>query len=318
VIVVADFWLLSVALLFSMHQISVRKGTLKADTLKGTFVSIATTAVMFSVISFVFLLQDSFWGYHFSGKFSDFLLLMIVAGLLHFFLARTVFYQCISRLGANVAATLATTRIFFAAILGYLLLGETVGPKLALAAVLVFAGVFVLTFHVVFDVYGIVLGLSTGFLTALASVFAREGMKTFPGVESAVIGTAVGYVSSLLAFYVFFYALRGVFCRPWRALKEVEDREKREEFKKGLENYLPFVAGGTFVGFGHLLRYVALSYCGVCLVETFVSMYPLFTYALSGIFVKKAEVFSLRFFASAALIISGTVVLLSVPVPVKL
>ncbi len=306
-----EVWLLSIALLFSMHQVSVRIGTLRADTLNGTLVSIATTAFIFSTISLFFVLR----GLRLNGNF---LAVMVLAGLLHFFLARTVFYQCISRLGANVAATLATTRIFFAALLGYVLLGETVSVKLALAGVLVFSGVCVLTFQVVSDLYGIALGLATGFLTAFASVFAKEGMVKFPGIESAAAGTAVGYIASLVAFLIFLNIVRNircvVGCVGGTKVKKVE-RVERKELKKEIRRYCPFFAGGVFVGFGHLLRYVALSYYSVCMVETFVSMYPLFTYLLSGIFVRRAEVFSLRFFASACLILAGAVVLLS---PVKL
>ena len=301
-----EVWLLSIALLFSMHQVSVRVGTLRADTLNGTLVSIATTALIFSVISLFFVLR----GLRLNGNF---LAVMVLAGLLHFFLARTVFYQCISRLGANVAATLATTRIFFAAVLGYVLLGETVSVKLALAGILVFSGVCVLTFQVVSDLYGIALGLATGFLTAFASVFAKEGMVRFPGIESAAAGTAVGYIASLVAFLIFLNVVRNVRCVV--GCVGGARVERVESLKKEIRRYCPFFAGGVFVGFGHLLRYVALSYYSVCMVETFVSMYPLFTYLLSGIFVRRAEVFSLRFFASACLILAGAVVLLS---PVKL
>jgi len=286
VVAVLDFWLFGIAALFSMHQVSVRIGTIRADTLSGTLISIATTAILFSALAALFS------GMHFN---SEFLMLMITAGLIHFFLARTVFYQCISRLGANVAATLATTRIFFAAVLGYFLLGESVGYKLAIAAILVFAGVFVLTFHVVSDGYGIALGLLTGFLTALASVFARKGMELFPGIGSAIAGTALGYLSSLLLFFVFYSLIM----------------HRKLEFSR---SFLPFVAGGIFVGFGHLLRYIALAYYPVCFVETFVSMYPLFTYSLSGVLIKNVEVFNMRFFVSAFLILLGAAILLSMPV----
>ncbi len=273
--------LLSVAVLFSLHQVSVRWGTLRADSiLLGTFVSLLTTTILFLAIS----------AFVFKAEPPEFFEMMVLAGLIHFMLARTAFYQCISRLGANVAATLATTRIFFAAVLGYLMLGESVSLRLAVTAFLVFLGVAVLTFRVVRDFYGIALGILTGFLTAFASIFAKEGMVFASNpVSGAIFGTAVGYVSALLVFSVTFLP-------------------SKSHRKFDLSLY-PFALGGVFVGFGHFLRYLALSHYGVCLVETFVSTYPLFTYALSGLFLREHEVFSLRFFISAFLILTGIFIL---------
>ncbi len=274
--------LLAIAFLFSLHQICVRKGTLRADTLTGTLVSIGTTAVLFSIISAFITSRIKI------NELFNFLEFAIFAGILHFMLARAVFYQCISRVGANVAATLATTRILFSAILGYFLLGESVNAKTAVMALMVFAGVAILTFEVVSDLYGILAGITTGFLTALASVFAKESMLTnfTAPISEAVAGTAVGYVVALIFFYVFLKIYRG-----------------NVKFK--IKDYTPFVAGGIFVGFGHFLRYLALFNYSVFTVETFVSVYPVFTYLLSGIFLRKSEVFSVRFFVSAILIFTG-------------
>ncbi len=248
---------------------------------------------------------------------------MVIAGLIHFAFARAAFYQCISRLGANVAATLATTRIFFAAALGYLILGEGLSFKTAVMAVLVFSGVAVLTFRVVKDVFGVTLGIATGFLSALASVFAKEGMlvqMASAGLE-AVTGTALGYVASLAAFYLFlvfigsnFAGFANSFSGRIAAIDEhvkpSKSSARNAEYAytgeiKFSRSYLPFVLGGVFVGFGHFLRYVALYHYSVCLVETFISVYPIFTYLLSGLFVRRFEVFNLKFLAAALLIIAG-------------
>ncbi len=247
---------------------------------------------------------------------------MVIAGVIHFAFARAVFYQCISRLGANVAATLATTRIFFAAALGYLILGEGLSFKTAVMTVLVFSGVAVLTFRVVKDVFGVTLGIATGFLSALASVFAKEGMlvQTANAGLEAVTGTALGYVVSLAVFYLFlvfigsnFAGFANFFSRIAAIdehVKHSKSSARNAEYAytgeiKFSRNYLPFVLGGVFVGFGHFLRYVALYHYGVCLVETFISVYPIFTYLLSGLFVRRFEIFNLRFLAAALLIIAG-------------
>lgn len=281
----------SIAFLFSLHQVSVRKGTLNASTAVGTFFSIATTAALFSLTSLIAILF--FHSTAFSLKFVE---LMVIAGVIHFAFARAVFYQCISRLGANVAATLATTRIFFAAALGYFILGEGLSFKTAVMTILVFLGIAMLMFRVVKEVYGVALGIMTGFLSALASIFAKEGMltqTTNAGLE-AVTGTALGYVASLAVFYLFLTLLGSV------RIQNICTGEI-----KFSRNYLPFVLGGVFVGFGHFLRYMALFHYSVCLVETFISVYPIFTYLLSGLLVRRFEIFNLRFLAASLLIIAG-------------
>ncbi|HDM60152.1 MAG TPA: hypothetical protein ENF96_00665, partial [Archaeoglobus veneficus] len=50
--------LLAIALFFSLHQVSVKKGTIGCDTTTGTFVSIATTAVLFTLLSIPRLFHD--------------------------------------------------------------------------------------------------------------------------------------------------------------------------------------------------------------------------------------------------------------------
>ncbi|AEA47092.1 DMT family transporter [Archaeoglobus veneficus] len=268
--------LLGIALFFSLHQVSIKKGTISCDTTTGTFVSIATTAILFTALSLPSL-----------NPLSDlqpaFVAAMIIAGVLHFLVARTAFYVCIDRVGANVAATLATTRVFFAAMLGLLLLAEHITARVVLMAGLIFAGVFALSRPGgVKDARGILLGLFTGFVAALSSVVVRTGMEIS---SNAVLGTAIGYISALLLF-------------PIVAGKKIEINSIGRD-------YWPFILGGIFVGFGHYMRYVALSLYPVSVVESFLSTYPLFTVILSWIFIRDVEVFSLRFFIAAILIISG-------------
>ncbi len=278
--------LLLIAFLFSLHQVCVRKGTLKANTLYGTFISIVTTTLLFISLSALFVTNLNL------VKLKSFVEFAVIAGILHFMLARALFYQCISRVGANVAATLATTRIFFSAFLGYVLLGESIDFKTTVMAVMVFLGVAVLTFKVVSDLYGIFLGVSTGFFTALASVYAKECMLTNFTTTwlEAIVGTALGYFVSLLIFSVFLIFYKSSI---------------GNSIDVNLKNYLPFVVGGFFVGFGHFLRYLALSSYSVCTVETFISIYPIFTYILSSMFLRRSEIFNLRFFFAAFLIIAG-------------
>jgi len=282
--------LLAIALFFSLHQVSVKKGTIGCDTTTGTFISIATTAVLFTLLSIPRLIRfASFVHPH----FQSFVAIMAIAGILHFLIARTAFYFCIDRVGANVAGLLAATRIMFAALFGVIMFVEKLTFQILAMSGLIFMGIAVLSESWYgnggmnsrnagskVDVVGIALGLFTGFVAALSSAIVKAGMTIY---SDAVLGTAIGYLASLLLFSLF----------------------AGGKIKRAGRDYWPFVLGGIFVGFGHYLRYEALSIYPVSVVEPFLSVYPMFTVVLSYVFLRDVEVFSLRLVVAALLIISG-------------
>jgi len=263
--------LLAIALFFSLHQVSIKRGTVRCDTTTGTFISIATTAVVFTALS----------AFKFSIPPLSFIAAMAVAGVLHFLIARTAFYFCIDRVGANAAGLLAATRIMFAAILGCLFLAEELTPKLLVMSGMIFTGIaFLFGIENLKDVKGLALGLFTGFVAALSSAVVRAGMAIYP---SPLLGMSIGFLASFFLF-------------PFLTIGRIERVEKR---------YWPFVLGGVFVGLGHYLRYKALAVYPVSVVEPFLSMYPLFTVFFSWIFLRDVEILSFRLIVAALLIVSG-------------
>ena len=255
-----DFTLLiAVAVLFSFHQICIRKGTIEFDVVSGTFISIFTTAFIFSALSINKI--------HFNAQF---IILMALAGILHFLVARTAFYNCINRIGANLAGPLSATRIYFATLFGFFI-GESISIKIVLMTTLIFVGIFLLSNPkkgVRADFIGLILGIITGLTAAFSSVLVKFGMHIYP---DAIFGSAIGYLSSLIIYPVFF--------------KNIDFDLKKGRF---------FIMGGIFVGFGHFLRYYELIRMPVSIVEPVLSIYPLFTIILSYIFLKEKEIFSLR------------------------
>lgn len=266
-----DFVLLiAVAVFFSLHQICIRKGTIEFDVISGTFISIFTTALIFSVFSINRLC--------FNPKFIVF---MVSAGILHFLIARTAFYNCINRIGANLAGPLSATRIYFAALFGFLI-GETITIKIFVMTTSIFLGIVLLSNPkkgIRADIVGIALGILTGLTAAFSSILVKFGMQIYP---DAVFGSAIGYVSSLVLYPIFF--------------RNIEFNLKKGRY---------FILGGIFVGLGHFLRYYELIKMPVSVVEPILSIYPLFTILLSYLFLKKEEIFSLRVVLGTAFILAG-------------
>ena len=258
--------LILIALFFSLHQIFIKKGVEYGDANYGAFVSLLTTSAIFSVLSIGRAQFDP-----------KFLVLMVAAGLMHFLLARTAFYNAISRIGANSAGSLSATRVFFAVVIGAAM-GEKVGINVILMSVLIFTGIYLISSpEGAGDWKGVALALFTGLITALSSGVVKVGMQVH---ADPVFGSAVGYVASTALFPLFFRYGR-----------------------KGGEKY--FIPAGVFVGLGHYLRYRALISNPVSVVEPFLSIYPLFTLILTALVFRNVERVSRNIAAGSILIIAG-------------
>ncbi|RLI84197.1 hypothetical protein DRP07_01785, partial [Archaeoglobales archaeon] len=138
----------------------------------GTLISILVPTILFGVLT---ILMDE-------TKLSfDFLVLMAIAGIFNFLIARTAFYTAIYRIGVNLTAPLSATRIYFAIVLG-VLIGEYLSIKLILMTFLIFTGIFLLSkpSKIKADLIGIFLAIFAGLFSALSSFFVKLGMAIYP------------------------------------------------------------------------------------------------------------------------------------------
>ena len=257
---------LLIPLLFSVHQIFVRFGSREADTMSGIYVSQIASTLLFlpSLIS--------------PSLNREFLAYMLTAGILHFFAARICFYHAISRIGANLSAPLSATRVFFAAILG-IFLGEILTLKVSLMSILIFIGIVLISRPSgKADYVGIVLGILTGFFTALSSFLVKFGS----GVEyNPLFATFIGFLIStalMTPIAAKNFSMRGA---KW------------------------YFAAGITVGAAHFVRYVVLKDLPVTVVEPITSSYPLFTVVLTFILLREREIFTTRSLLGTFLILAG-------------
>jgi len=256
---------LLVPLLFSIHQILVRKGSSEAETVSGIYVSLLASTLIF-IPSIQHPTLDR-----------NFIILMSTAGVLHFFVARICFYHAISRIGANLSAPLSATRVFFAALIG-IFVGETLTMRVAVMSMLIFAGIlFISRPRGKADTLGITLGILTGFFSAISSYFVK-------------FGNAVDY-NPLFAVFLGF-ALSSILMTPLAV-------------RKDLHNTKWYFAAGVVAGLAHFIRYVVLKDVPVTVVEPITSSYPLFTLLLSAMFLREREVFTARSITGTILILAG-------------
>ncbi len=262
---------ISVAILFSLHQIVVRAGVLKGDPNYGAFISLLTSTIIFLF---------------FSALFSElylnpyFLSLMILGGILHFLIARLSFYNAVKRIGANSAGAIASTRMFFAVLMGALI-GERVELKVVLMAILIFSGIsLILNPGRKVDIHGFSLAILTAFTTASSSVMVKVGMTIHP---DPIFGSAIGYLSASLIYPIIF----------------------NKNNRKNIENKGYFIIAGIIIGFAHFLRYYSLVIYPVSIVEPLISTAPIFTLFFSRIFLREMEILDLRLVIGVILVVIG-------------
>jgi len=256
-----------IPLLFSVHQILVRRGGEEIDTINGTYLSLLASTLLFSPSLMIAEFDLSF------------LIPMLFSGFLHFFLARLCFYHAIQRIGVNLSSPLSATRIYFAAVLGYLI-GEFLSLKLLVMTVLIFLGIVLISNpRGEKDLVGISLGIATGFLSALSSFLVKIGLMH---VYNPFFGTFIGFLISTTLL------------TPIALRRDLDFRRGRF-----------YILAGVFVGFGHLIRYICIRNLPISIVEAVTSTYPLFTLILSYLFLREREVFSFNVILGALLIIIG-------------
>lgn len=260
-----NYLVLLIPLLFSIHQILVKKGSSEAETISGIYVSLLASTLIF-IPSVQHPTLDR-----------DFIVLMSTAGVLHFFVARICFYHAISRIGANLSAPLSATKVFFAALIG-IFVREYLTLKIVIMSLLIFTGILLISRPKgKADALGVTLGILTGFFSAVSSYFVK-------------FGNAIEY-NPLFAIFLGF-ALSSTLMTP-------------VAIKRDLHNTKWYFAAGVVVGVAHLIRYMALKEVPVTVVEPITSSYPLFTLLLSAVFLREGEIFTARSIAGTMLILAG-------------
>jgi len=260
---------LLIPVLFSFHQVLVRKGSEQMSALDGTYMSLLTSTLIFSPSVLLYCTINF-----------KFIAIMFLSGLLHFLLARLCFYHAIERIGANLSAPLSATRIFFATIIGYILLNEVITVKLIIMSLLIFSGILLLSNPKKnSDFVGISLALLTGLLSAISSYLVKIGLME---VYNPLFGVFLGFLISTIVLTLLI--------KP-----DLDIRSGKY-----------YAIAGVFVGLGHLVRYISLRLLPISYVEPITSIYPFFTVLLSFLLIRESEVFSKNLFAGMVLIIVGT------------
>ncbi len=191
------------------------------------------------------------------------LALYVLAGVLNFVLGRLVFYTAISYAGAAAAAIATSPTTVFAALLGWVFLGETLGPEDIAGITLVLLAIY-LTYnkpsgealHGGHGSTGVLLGVISAFIFALSTLVVRKA-SGYIGSDP-LYGAAISYTTALPLVALYNRSLT-----PWRGL----DRR-----------HLGYMAvAAIVVSLAQISRYLSLSLVEIVDASILMALFPIHT-----------------------------------------
>ena len=195
--------------------------------------------------------------------------------------------------GPTVAGTISSTTPLFAVLGALLFLGEPLSPAAAAGTAAIVLGVVALTARGadrprVWAAWVILLPLAGAAIRGGAQAAVKGGLALWP---DPFVAALVGYTVSSATIFA--------------ANRAFVQREGGSPDRRGI---LWFMAVGFCNGLGVLAMYAALNRGQVSVVSPLVATYPLFTLALSALFLRE-EKFGARVLLGVALTVAGVVVL---------
>ncbi|WP_290901250.1 EamA family transporter [Ferroglobus sp.] len=267
------FALLS-SVFWGLNGIFVRKALQDVNPLSGTLfiLTVNTLWLVFLVIADGTLSKNLTIGF-------ENVLFLALAGLIQQFMGRTMTYFSVHYIGSSRAYTGTSTRIFFSAILGMIILGEKPTFLVAFGSALMIFGLYVFTTE---DIRreGLALSLAAGFMYGLAAIFVKVGIIE----ESVSLSNLISLLSGVSALFVF-SAYKG--------------RVKPEK----ISPYL--FLSGTALFIGTYFYFLSLSTTPVVIAVPLSNLYPIFTTFFSILFIQSLEKIALRTVFGVVLTVLG-------------
>jgi drug/metabolite transporter (DMT)-like permease len=262
------------------------------DPARGALVSIPSTTVMFGLLA-LFLFRGEGWN---ATAFAIF----AAVGLIFPALVTFLNFAANRLAGPTVAGTVSSTTPFFAVLGAILFLGESLSHATTAGTAAIVLGVVALTARggnrpQAWAAWVILLPLAGAAIRGGAQAAVKGGLALWP---DPFVAALIGYTVSSATIFAANRALVARASAPVPRAGASLDRR----------GVFWFVAVGLCNGAGVLAMYAALNRGQVSVVSPLVATYPLFTLALSALFLRE-ERFDPRVLLGVALTVVGVVVL---------
>lgn len=281
----AEAFALACGLFTAINLILLKKGMAHGNPVTAIVVSLAINVVTFWGFVFMALPVDEILRHE--------LLLFVLVGLIQPGGTRFLAYVSVEKVGVAVTAPLRATTPLFSSLLAIAVLGEELTPAVAAGTALVVCGVALLSMRE--EKTGawrnvlVALPLLSAFVAGSTQVIRKIGLAR---IALPILGAAVTTGTSFVAV-----ALSLLVSRKWSMVR----------FNRASLGY--FVLAGCAVTLGVASVYMSLYLSDVVIVAPLASLSPLYSLALSALFLREVEVITVRRVAAAALIVLGVVLI---------
>jgi len=279
------YWALGAAAGLGAAMVTTRLGLRYATPAAGAAIGVPSTTLMFWCLA-PLLLDSSGFNLAAAGMFA-------LVGLFFPALVTLLTYTGNQRMGPTVTSSVSCTTPMFALSGAIVFLGEALTAGNVLGTTAIVLGMLVLSWsggaHArSWPLWAIALPFAAAAIRALAQVLTKAGLALWASPYAAGL---IGYTVSAAVILIFARAL---------GPREASDRRATPWF----------VMTGLLNGASVFLMYVALAGGQVSMVSPIVATYPLFTLALSMLFLRDEQI-TLRVALGAMLTVAGVAMLLA-------
>lgn len=301
------FALLS-AITFGLNNASVRRGVLTGSVLQALSITVPLGVPIFLLVIFL----SGGIGRIFALPMSS-VLLLSMAGVIHFVFGRYCNYRSTKAIGGNLSGAWKQSSMIFALLLAAIFLGEYFTPLKVLGIALILAGATLTSRQVAVNkskaarhssqakveqksTKGFQPNYKEGYFFAICSAFAyglspvliRSSLENLDTAMS-IVGGLVSYMAAALVV-----SLMWLIPGQWRHVRSV-DRSSVKWFS----------LAAVLVGFSQMCRYLALSMVPVSVVTPIQSTSALFRVLFGWLINKEHEVFGLWVIGGAVVSMLG-------------
>ncbi|HIE37046.1 TPA: EamA family transporter, partial [Candidatus Geothermarchaeota archaeon] len=253
------------SLLFSLNTVITRRGVYEGNVFEAVAYATLFGIPMFFTSAYLageigFLLNPKI----------EFIMIFIMAGILHFILGRYLYYKSIHLSGATIATPIVTLTQVFAVIFAFILLGEEVDILKGIGIILSLSGITYISLSHLREVRyikGILIGLSTTLVFAASTNLVRYGLTIAPYPHTGLFISYLASAPTLISFKIHKDRISNV------------DSETRK--------YL--IYSGVTVNLGQMFRYIALAFIGVTVLSPLYGIMPIEVLLLSYLIIRRYE-----------------------------
>jgi drug/metabolite transporter, DME family len=281
------------AFLYGVSMVMARIGLKNMDTFSGAFISMGSSFIG-SLILFIFFVpinRFTGWG----------LVYFIIAGLAGPCIGRLLLFIGINRMGSSTASTLYSIKPLFSAIAAVLILGESLTPGIAVATVIMVAGLAIISSKESgsrnqrnWSNKDLIFPIAAGAAYGCAHVLRKIGLNIN---HDPLMGVVVQNVAALS------FSLTPALFR----------KNQQQLVWKNQTAWIAFGLSGIFSVLGQLSLFHALEMGSVVIVSPLSAISPLFVIVIAAIFLRQLERITWKITVGAILIVIGTILLALFP-----